>query len=56
MNLLAVGQKQRKVVITKAIFYRNTNLEFEFKVLFSFLFLLFEISGARFSQVGAIFF
>ena len=54
MDLLAVGLKKEKLRITKRIFNRNTNIESEFKVLFSFFFLFFQISGTRFLQPGAI--
>ena len=37
-------------------FYRNTNMVSEFKVLFFFFFLLFQISSSRLPQSDTIFF
>ena len=55
MGLLDVEPKQIIDVHYKIFFYRNTNKESDFKVPFPFFFLLFQISGAWFSQAGLIF-
>ena len=54
-DLRDVGPKQRKVVHYKTIFYRNAYIVSEFNVLFSFSFILFQISGAMFPLSDKIF-
>ena len=48
--------EKKSCPIQKQNFLRNTNMMFKFKVLFSFFFLLFQISGTWFSQAGDNFF